>query len=172
MRIRQVAPDELEFAVGELAMLWPRAAALRASGAGWVNLQPVIRQEDEPPPPGMFAIFGGSTHQVPLATWVPGKRSPGGTTKPTTVGLQHGAGPRVARKLGVLGLPLPDGWKVTQDHPRRGLVAELSTGCNDEEAIDWLVRAGTALCVVPSTGRWRASFYPGRPQAPSTTWPP
>lgn len=170
--MRRLSPDELEFTAGDLGALLPRAAAIKASGSGWVNLRPVIRQVDEPPPPGIFAIFGGSPHQVPLATWFPGRRADEETIKPTTVGLQHSAGPRVARKLGELGLPLPDGWRITQDHPRRGLVAELSSGCSDEEAIDWLVRAGSALCVVPSTGRWRASLHTGRPRARSTTWPP
>ena len=36
-----------------------------AAHSGWINARPVILPEDEPPPPGMFAVFGGSTHKVP-----------------------------------------------------------------------------------------------------------
>ena len=154
-------PEELEFVPGDLGDLLARLAEIKASGTGWVNLRPVIDREDEPPPPGPLAIFGGSPHKVPLATWAPGTRAPNGTVRPTAVGLQHSSGPRVVARLRGLGLPLPEGWRVTQDHPRRGLVARLSTESSDAEAVDWLVRAGTALCAVPATGRWRASMHSG-----------
>ncbi len=98
-------------------------AEASSSGTGWINLEPVIDEEHEPPQPGPFAFLGGSTHKVPTATWLPGKHNPNGTMKPTTIGLQHASGPRVARRLADLGCPLPDGWRITQDHPRRGLVA-------------------------------------------------
>lgn len=154
-------PEELDFTPGEVDELLDRMAKIKAEGIGWVNLRPVIDPEDEPPAPGPLAIFGGSPHKVPVATWIPGKHAPDGSVKPTTVGLQHSSGPRVVARLRDLGLPLPDGWKVTQDHPRRGLVARLAADSSDAEAVEWLVRAGTALCAVPATGRWRASLHAG-----------
>ena len=96
---------------------------MAATGTGWINVEPIIEEEHEPPAPGPFAFLGGSTHQVPTVTWMPGKRLANGTTRPTTIGLQHASGPHLAWKLADLGLPLPEGWRVTQDHPRRGLVA-------------------------------------------------
>lgn len=157
-------PEDIEFTPGDVDELLDRMAAIKAAGVGWVNLRPVIDREHEPPAPGPLAIFGGSPHKVPVATWIPGKQAPDGAVKPTTVGLQHSSGPRVVARLRDLGLPLPEGWKVTQDHPRRGLVARLSADSSDSsdaEALDWLVRAGTALCAVPATGRWRASLHAG-----------
>jgi hypothetical protein len=49
---------------------------------------------------------------------------------------------------------------VTQDHSRRGLVAIVPDGTTNEETLDWLVRAGTALAAhLKLAGWWRAAFY-------------
>ncbi len=154
--------EQLEFEVGEYAGVAGRISEREAAGSGWVNLRPVIAEEDLPEPPGFFAIFGNSAHRVPTGTWVAGKRLPDGTAKRSTVGLQHSTGPRVARRLAELGLPLPEGWTVVQDHPRRGLVAKLPEGASSLVTVEWLVRAGTVVCAVPVTGRWSADVHPGR----------
>ncbi len=108
---------------------WSRdMAEVAAGGTGWINIVPVVEEDHQPPAPGPFAFLGGSTHQVPTVTWMPGKVLPDGTTRPTTVGVQHAAGTHLAWKLGDLGLTLPDGWRITQDHPRRGLVATVPPG--------------------------------------------
>jgi hypothetical protein len=130
-------------------------------GTGWVNFEPVVDEEHEPPAPGPFAFLGGSTHKVPTATWMPGRGAPDGTAKPTTVGLQHAAGPRVARQLRDLGHPLPAGWRITQDHPRRGLVALVPAEHDRREVVEWLLEGATLVCTVPTTGRWIASVHPG-----------
>ena len=77
------------------------------------------------------------------------------------MGLQHATGPRVAWRLRDLGQPLPEGWKVTQDHPRRGLVAEVPFDADNRLVIDWLLRAATVVCQVPMTGRWEARVHQG-----------
>lgn len=154
-------PEALEFATGEYGPLLERMAALAATGKGWVNIRPVIAREDEPEPPGPLSIFGGAAHKVPTITWMPGKHGADGVARPTTVGLQQSSGPRVVARLRDLGLPMPDGWKVTQDHPRRGLVAKVPAGDPDEPALAWLIRAATVVCAVPTTGRWAASVHPG-----------
>jgi len=156
-------PVELEFVAHDDADLLARMAEVVANGTGWINVQPVIEEEHEPPPPGPFAFLGGSTHHIPTVTWMPGKRAADGTVKATTVGLQHASGPRVAWRLRDLGCPLPEGWRVTQDHPRRGLVAMVPAGSDNREVIDWLLRAATLVCAVPATGRWTASVHAGLP---------
>jgi hypothetical protein len=154
-------PREIEFAAHDDPDLLAAMADASSAGTGWINVEPVIEEENEPPQPGPFAFLGGSTHKVPTATWLPGKRAANGTVKPTTVGLQHASGPRVAWRLRDLGCPLPEGWRITQDHPRRGLVALVPAGADDGEVIDWLLRAATLVCTVPSTGRWIASVHAG-----------
>ncbi len=151
-------PDELEFVDGRREAVVVRMAAMAAEGTGWLNVRPVIEPQHEPEPPGVFAIFGGSPHKIPLATWIPGRVRDDSTPTMTAVGLQHASGPRVARRLAEAGAPLPDGWKVTQDHPRRGLVAHIPPG--DEDAVlAWLVRASRLVSAVPVTGRWHAWIH-------------
>jgi hypothetical protein len=157
-------PQEFEFGSPDDPELLAQMARVEAAGAGWINVEPVVEEEDRPPPPGPFAFLGGSTHQVPTFTWLPGRRGSGGTAKPTTVGLQHAAGPRAAWRLRDLGRPLPEGWKVTQDHPRRGLVALIPADADHRKTMEWLLGAATALATVPTTGRWIASVHAGRAQ--------
>jgi hypothetical protein len=156
-------PVELEFVANDDPELLAHMAMVEAGGTGWINVEPVIAEEHEPPQPGPFAFLGGSTHKVPTVTWMPGKHLPNGAVKPTTVGLQHAAGPRVAWKLRDLGLPLPAGWRITQDHPRRGLVALVPADADNSVVIDWLLRAALVVCTVPATGRWVASIHAGLP---------
>lgn len=155
-------PLELEFVDHDDPALLARMAEAAATGVGWINVQPVIYEEYEPPGPGPFAFLGGSTHKVPTVTWMPGRHAPNGTVKATTVGLQHASGPRVAVRLRDLGAPLPDGWRITQDHPRRGLVAQVPADADDRAVIDWLLRAAVLVCTVPVTGRWSAAVHAGQ----------
>jgi hypothetical protein len=92
---------------------------------------------------------------------MPGKHQQGRSARPTTVGLQHASGPRVAWRLRDVGLPVPEGWRVTQDHPRRGLVAEVPADADNRAVIDWLLRSATIVCQVEATGRWEAAVHPG-----------
>ncbi|MGO8872277.1 MAG: hypothetical protein ACLQPH_12920 [Acidimicrobiales bacterium] len=154
-------PLEFEFTSAGEAELLGHMAAVQAAGTGWINVEPIIEEEHEPPEPGPFAFLGGSTHKVPTATWMPGRHQAGGSPKPTTVGLQHAAGPHLAWKLRDLGLPVPAEWRITQDHPKRGLVAVVPADADNSAVMDWLLRAATTACTVPVTGRWRASVHKG-----------
>jgi hypothetical protein len=154
-------PVELEFVAEDDPELLAQMRSVEAQRTGWINIEPLIEEENEPPEPGPFAFLGGSTHKVPNITWMPGRLASNGTPKPTTVGLQHAAGPRIAWKLRDIGLPLPEGWRISQDHPRRGLVALVPADADDRTVIDWLLRAATFACAVPTTGRWRASVHAG-----------
>ena len=99
-----------------------------------------------------------------MITWLPGRSGPNGLSRSTTIGIQHAAGPHLAWKLRDLGLPVPEGWRVTQDHPRRGLVADVPADADDRSVMSWLLQAATAACTVPTTGRWRASVFAGLAQ--------
>ena len=156
-------PQEFEFVAHDDPELAAHMTEVAAGGTGWINVVPLIEENHQPPAPGPFAFLGGSTHQVPTVTWMPGKHLPDGTTRPTTVGVQHAAGAHLAWKLGDFGLTLPEGWRITQDHPRRGLVATVPPGAAPGAVMDWLLRLAAAVCTVPSTGRWEASVHLGRP---------
>ena len=159
----RVRPVELEFVARDDSRLLEYMAEVAAARTGWINVRPVIEEEHEPPEPGPFAFLGGSTHKVPTVTWMPGKRSGDGTLKPTRVGLQHATGPHLAWKLRDAGLALPEGWRISQDHPRRGLVASVPADADDGFVMDWLLRAAAFACMVASTERWTASIHAGLP---------
>ena len=127
-----------------------RAAAGRVrSGLGWVNLLPLVDDPGELPRQSVWAsIFGAKGGPVPMCTWMTG-----------SVGVQHGVGTKASATLAAAGIGLPDGWRVMQDSPRRGLVIELPEDTDPADVVGWLVRAGEALSVVETSGDWRAVIY-------------
>ena len=135
---------------------------LGAAHRGWVNVQPGIREEDAPSrPSGLGLLFALPAHEVPVGTWVAGRLGRHGV-EPDSVGLQHATGTRVVARLAGLDVAVPEGWRWTQDHPRRGLVVRTPSGTPHGDQLAWLVRAATALATVPLTGDWRALVYEGR----------
>ena len=86
----------------------------RAAPGGSTSSRSSTRSTD-PPNPGRSPSSAGSTHQVPVITWMPGQ-APAGDDRPepTTVGLQHASGPRVAWRLRDLG---PAGARGVAGHP-------------------------------------------------------
>jgi len=112
---------------------------------GWVNLQPEVADIEEADRPGSFGIFSSRGPVVPFATWHRGERS---------AGIQHGTGPKVARRIDV-----PEGWRVMQDHPKRGLVVRVPPGVPDDEVLRWLLATGEQLCPAPLLGRWVAEVH-------------
>jgi hypothetical protein len=115
---------------------------------GWVNLRPKVDPDDDPgvPSNALLGMFGARGPAVPLCTWHPGDR---------LAGVEHGTGPKVARRI-----ELPVGWRVVQDHPRRGLVVAVPAQVEAEDVLAWLVATGDALCQVPYSGTWLADVRP------------
>ena len=148
-------PEQIDFALNDRATVLARMERLAQRKKGWINLSPALDEDEEPPPRSSnFGLFSGRGPDVPLCTWLPGP--------PVEVGIQHGAGAKAARALRDLGEPVPDGWRVTQDHSRRGLVVVVPSGTADERVLDWLLRAGTALAShLTLAGWWRAAIYDG-----------
>lgn len=153
-------PAVIEFHPGdpEAVCAWMRRLA---GSGGWLNIEPGVDERDLPPPRSpLAALVGARGPDVPLATWVPA-RTGRRRRRPAAVGVQHAAGPRAARLLADRGVPVPPGWRVVQDHPRRGLAAEVPDGTAPEDVIAWLVAATEALSTVPLTGTWRAVVHTG-----------
>jgi len=154
--------EELELDAERPGAVLGHMQRLGAARRGWINLQPGIREEDAPPPPTPLGlVFSAGLHEVPVCTWVAGEVTRGGIA-PDSLGVQHAAGPRAAARLSSIGHPLPEGWRLVQDHPRRGLVVRPPVGTPYEEELIWLLAAGASLAAVPLTGKWRALVYEGR----------
>jgi hypothetical protein len=135
-----------------------RMAAMASAEAGWINLTPGLDM-DVPPldRTPLASLFGSRGPTVPLGTWTP----PHGRD-PATAGIVHPEGPKAVRILDERGAPVPPGWRVLQDHPKRGLVVAIVGGAGRDDldrALVWLVVATGALCRWPRTGEWRALCY-------------
>ena len=145
-------PEYIDFRPDDRAGVLAGMDVLAKAGKGWINLSPALDDDAPPPRVSTFGLFSGRGPDVPLCTWVPGP--------PVEVGIQHGAGPKVTKILAELGEPVPDGWRVTQDHSRRGLVALVPEGTGNEATLDWLLRAGAVLAAdLQLAGWWRAAVY-------------
>jgi len=148
-------PEQLDFLLDDRATVLARMEQLSERKKGWINLSPALDEDEDPPPrSSTFGLFSGRGPDVPLCTWVPGP--------PVEIGIQHGAGAKAVGVLRDLGRPVPDAWRVTQDHSRRGLVVLIPDGTPDDQVLDWLLTAGTALAShLKLAGWWRAAIYSG-----------
>jgi hypothetical protein len=156
------SPETFTFTPDAPDVVVARMDRLGAAHDGWINLLPLIREEDQPPPAtGFGTLFSGSVHQVPVCTWAAGTVGRRGI-EPDSVGIQHATGTKVVARLVTLGHPVPEGWRWVQDHPRRGLVLRVPVGTAHAEQLTRLLEAGTVLSLVPVTGEWEARVRVGR----------
>ncbi|HEX3947345.1 MAG TPA: hypothetical protein VHW47_06545, partial [Acidimicrobiales bacterium] len=132
---------------------------------GWINLLPGVPEEeaDEQPSPSFFSsLFGSAQLPVTMCTWMPprGGRHVGDEF---SVGVMHPRGRHAVTQLRDLGVAVPGGWRVRQDHARRGLVVMVPAVVAITTVLDWTLRAGAALAMTELTGSWKARiFLPGR----------
>lgn len=151
-------PLVIEFPEDGRAPVVEQMLAMTEAGSGWLNLSPGLDLDVAPAPRSALGqIFGSRGPTVPLGTWMPAQKR-----QAATAGIEHGEGPKAARRLEELGVPVPDHWRVVQDHPKRGLVMAMPTPQDAAEldgVLAWLVRATGALCSWPRTGEWRALCY-------------
>jgi hypothetical protein len=152
------SPLVIEFHEDRRTAVVEQMVAMSSGAQGWLNVSPGLDM-DVPPPgrSGLGQLFGSRGPTVPLGTWTPARKR-----EPATAGVEHGEGPKAAEALELRGSPVPQGWRVVQDHPKRGLVVAMPTP-EGAEALDsvlvWLLRATAALCSWPRTGEWRAACY-------------
>jgi hypothetical protein len=83
-----------------------------------------------------------------------------------TVGLLHPIGKKALPLLHEAGVEWPAGWRVRQDHVRRGMVVEVPAAADHAQVLEWALAAGTALCVERMTGTWRADVHLPRDGSP------
>jgi hypothetical protein len=151
--------EVVEFATEDPSACVAWMDRLAAARDGWINLHPGVRPEDEPPPHSSLSVLlAGVTHDVPVATWVAGKPVRGETSR-EQVGIQHAGGKRVLAELASAGAGLPDGWRMVQDHPRRGLIVAPAPDAPHDDVLGWILEAATVLSTVRLSGDWRADVF-------------
>jgi hypothetical protein len=151
-------PLTVEFREDARDAVIDRMAEMASAQGGWLNLSPGLDMDFPPPDRSPLAsLLGSRGPTVPMGTWTP----PHGR-EPATAGIVHSEGPKAVRLLEQRGASVPAGWRVLQDHPKRGLVVAVVGGSERpdlDRALVWLVAATGALCRWPRTGEWRALFY-------------
>lgn len=158
--------EEIEFYPGDAGRVVAEMARLAEAHDGWVNLLPGVVDDDVAGPgkPSVFStLFGGSAAPVTMVTWIPPKPTRRGGPGEATVGIMHPRGRYAARLLASMGIGLPQGWRVRQDHNRRGLIVLAPASAPVAEVLDWALRAGAALSTVELSGSWQARVF--EPQA-------
>src|SRR5215210_6226117 len=128
---------EVEFQPSERAEVVARMRDLARDHAGWVNFNPVLPEGVDAPRQGLLRFLGARGPEALMATWVPGAPRKDGYA-PATIGVQHALGRRLVTGKGALGLAVPDGWRVAQDHPARGLVGHVPDDADVDDVVAWL----------------------------------
>jgi hypothetical protein len=151
--------EQFEFSPPTTAVVLARMEELSEAHDGWFNLLPGVPEDEvEPTSAGVFSsLFSSTQAPVSMCTWMPAGR--GSRPAGQSIGILHPRGRFAASQLAALGVPVPPGWQVRQDHARRGLIVLPSVGATASEVLDWMLRAGAALAVVPLTGTWQARVY-------------
>ncbi len=150
-------PEKLVFESDDRGEVVERMSAMAGEHVGWLNFEPELAGESEQGA-SLFGFLVSSGPETPMCTWKPGRKKKG-AVEPTSIGVQHNAGPKVVAHLANLGLELPGGWRVVQDHPKRGLVALVPPDAALDEVLEWLMRAAERLSERSPTGRWLAHVY-------------
>jgi hypothetical protein len=152
--------EELEFVPEDTGPVVEHMERLARAEDGWINLLPGVDEEDagEPDrPSALSALLGAAQAPVSMGTWVPARH--GRRAGEVTVGIVHPRGRRAVAQLREMGIPLPAGWRVRQDHNRRGLIVLAPVTDPHAEVLSWALQAGAALATVPLTGSWQARIY-------------
>jgi hypothetical protein len=164
--------EEIRFVPESAATVVARMDLLAAAGDGWVNLVPMAEGETtidpaDPDPDDddpttrrqwVWAVLGSpAPGRRPMVTWVPAGQASRGAGP--TVGILHPRGRGAVALLASLGVPLPPGWRVEQDHQRRGLVVRVAPGADHGDVLGWMCRAGAALSLRDPPAEWRATVH-------------
>ena len=154
------APDRIEFPATAPGPVAAALAGLVDEGGGWLNLFPEVSEGDvdRVTPSAVGLLFRAAGPPIPQATVIAPTRGRRGG-KPGEVGLTHGVGTKVLPGLATAGIGLPDGWRMVQDHVRRGVVVRIEGDFDPATVVDWSLRAASALCPVPLTGGWLAEVH-------------
>ena len=148
----------IEFTPDDIDAVVARVAEVIERGEGWLNIEPIVGEVamDEirrSAPPAIVRVFSGRGGKIPFGTFVPGDHR---KDKSGQVGLEHSAGPRGLQQLRDAGIVLPAGWRMRQDHGKRGIVCDVPRDESPAVIVRWILDASMRLCEIDLTGWWTA----------------
>jgi hypothetical protein len=154
--------EQLLFRPGDPAPVLAFMSRLSVDGDGWVNLSPVPEEATAPARsrwlPHLFDLLLDAGPDIPVCTWVP-ERKRRRRVEPASIGVQHPSGQRALDRLHRAGIDPPSGWRLVQDHPRRGLVFRAAAETDLGATLEWLIRAGEYLTLGPPAASWLATVH-------------
>jgi hypothetical protein len=153
-------PESVELTAADPGPAVDAFGELVEARGGWMNLHPEVHEDQAAAvtPSAIGSIFRAPGPPIPQATLIAPTEGRRGR-RAAQLGMTHGVGTAVVRRLSAEGLALPEGWKVVQDHVRRGLVVRLDDPPDVLEVVTWALRAGALLCPIPTTGGWLAEVH-------------
>ncbi len=140
------------------------AMAERADGKSWLNIVPVLDEEQASimsERTGVAGWFTGRGSDLPLATWVPADLS-GRKPEPPSLGIQHGTGSNALERFAAEGLALPDSWVKQQDSGKRGIVLAVPVRIPHLDIVNYVT---TAICLLIPKFDFGERFEADRAQA-------
>ncbi|HLX77732.1 MAG TPA: hypothetical protein VKR27_02520 [Acidimicrobiales bacterium] len=146
--------QRLEFSSDATSEVVAYMAELTNAGDGWINLLPKLTEDDESTTLGFFTLLGGGSTGVTMCTWIP-DRSQG----IARVGITHNLGRRARAHLQSLAIPIPETWRIEQDHAKRGLVLQVPAVEPLDRVLSWAIRAVGGLSPASYNTQWRAEVY-------------
>lgn len=156
-------PQVIEFHPDDLDAVIAAVDRLRAARSGWVNLGPMVPEDQRRRPPSILGrVFSSRIPDAPMATIAAGHERREGTTGPTSVGLVHPLRERLRPWLLEHGLAPPADWRVKQDSPLRGAVWEVPVDAPTAAVVTRLMAMATALDPAdadPALRTWMAEIH-------------
>lgn len=163
-------PQVLEFHPDDLGAVAAAVDQLRSTRSGWVNLSPMIPEDQRRRPPSILGrVFSARGPDAPMATISAGHERRDGSVGPTSVGLVHLLRERLRPWLFEHELATPAEWQLKQDNPMRGAVWEVPAEAPTEPMVAHLMAMATALDRIgageanafdPTLRTWMAEIHP------------
>jgi hypothetical protein len=156
-------PRVMEFHADDLAGVIAAVDRMRATRSGWVNLAPMVPEDQRQRPQSILGrVFSSRKPDAPMATITVGHERRDGAVGPTSIGLVHPLRERLRPWLFEHGLVPPTAWQVKQDNPMRGAVWEIPADTPTAPIVTHLMAMATALDPVdadPALRTWMAEIH-------------
>lgn len=140
VQFRSTSPEEL---IAEI-----EAIRGRGRDTEWVTISPFVALEDVPETTMLRRLFTTRGPKIPEVTWVP---AGDGSSQ---LGVLHAMGNDAGAQLSDLGVEVPAGFQMIQDHTRRGLLFAVVASAETATIVSFSVAAARALSAVPTDDRW------------------
>ncbi len=116
------------------------AFAAEADGRRWLNVVPDANEDEIHTGSAMWKMFSSRGPVVPKLTWFPSHDNRG-KHEHAQVGLAHATGRDAVERLSEAGVVTPEGWHLSQDHQKRGIIFILENEAPAEAVITYGMQA-------------------------------